>query len=150
MATPEPSPTSHRLLSAARAERKRLLRCADQSHIAVAAEQVNVRVDVVIGGDSVKDEIYEYNKKIDDWQHKLDNEQSEINTRIYNGKKCIDARVEMAKIFGEAYYNADHESDPNIVTEAHKLLPYWAEEQKSHNEALGNAQTAVRKCGEMR
>jgi len=99
--------------------------------------------------DSAKDEIYENNKKIDDWQRKLESERTQINDRIYNGKNCISARVDMQKIFGEAYSNADHETDPGVVVEAKKLLPYWTDEQKRHNEALGNAQTAVEKCSRM-
>ena len=36
---------------------ERLLRRADQGDVAVAAEQVDVGVDVVIGGDGVEDEV---------------------------------------------------------------------------------------------
>ncbi len=36
---------------------KRLFRRADQGEVAVAAEQVDVGVDVVVGGDGVEDEV---------------------------------------------------------------------------------------------
>mgnify|MGYP003693809803 CR=1 FL=1 len=39
------------------ATRQRLLGCADKRDVAVAAEQVDIGVDVVIGGDGVEDEI---------------------------------------------------------------------------------------------
>jgi len=96
--------------------------------------------------ESAKNEIYEYNKKTDDWKRQLDNERKEINDRIYYGKRCVSARAEMQKIFGQAYYNAEHESEPSITAEADKLLPRWAEGQKSHGDELGRVQTAVEKC----
>ncbi len=37
--------------------RERLLRCADEGEVAVAAEQVDIGVDVVLGGDGVEDEV---------------------------------------------------------------------------------------------
>ena len=37
--------------------RQRLLGCADEGDVAVAAEQVEVGVDVVVGGDGVEDEV---------------------------------------------------------------------------------------------
>ena len=40
-----------------RRDGQRLLGCADQSDVTVAAEQVDVGIDVVIGGNSVEDEI---------------------------------------------------------------------------------------------
>ncbi len=99
--------------------------------------------------DSAKNEIYEYGKKIDDWKRQLSNERDQINDRIYNGKNCITARVDTAKIFGETYSKADSETDPAVVPIAKRLLSYWADEQKAHNHALGLAQTAVEKCGRM-
>ena len=39
------------------ATRQRLLRRADEGDVAVAAQQVDVGVDVVIGGDGIEDEV---------------------------------------------------------------------------------------------
>ena len=40
-----------------KADGQRLLRRADEGDVAVAAEELNVGVDVVIGGDGVEDEV---------------------------------------------------------------------------------------------
>jgi hypothetical protein len=95
-------------------------------------------------------EIYELGKKRDQWKGQLDGERTEISNRIYNGKNCMAARVDMANIFGETCSNADHETDPAIVIEAIKLLPYWETGQKTHNDELGKTQIAVQNCDNMR
>src|SRR5262245_39501494 len=100
--------------------------------------------------ESAKNEIYEYNKKIDEWKRTLEDEMNKINDRLYYGKRCVTARVEVQKIFGDVYSTAERESDPAIAANVGNRLRYWQDEFKSHGEELGRAQTAVEKCIRMR
>jgi hypothetical protein len=101
----------------------------------------------------IQTKINDLNKQIQDLQGKIEefntkrnNEKSIITDRVENGKKCLEFRTDVQKIFIEAKEQAEKETDPAIKPLAEKLIQYWTSKEDGHQKAIDNTNTAINKC----
>ena len=70
----------------------------------------------------------------------------ELELRRGWNEKCRDGRALIRDIFSDAVTQGKNESDSEIKPLAQKLVPYWEQGQKDHQQARDDAQAAADLC----
>lgn len=77
-------------------------------------------------------EVYELEKKVENWESQYSSEKTAINDRIYNGERCAGFREEVAKVFYDAKSSAKSESNAEVKPHAERLISEWEAKEPGH------------------
>ena len=99
--------------------------------------------------DDLKKEFEDKTKELEFKQTSLKTDLSDIDIRAEKGRKCLEARDKVQKVYSEAMSKAGSETDPEKKEIATKLIAYWQEVQKEHEEGIStDVRTGLEKCKE--
>ena len=91
-------------------------------------------------------EIYDKSKELDFMKKSLETDISDIDIRVYQGGKCLDARTAVQSAFKDASGDADRENENEIKAIGKQLIEYWSRKRDDHEQAFRNTKEGSEYC----
>lgn len=109
------------------------------------------QVEGVLKGilDLAREELPKINTSIEDLNKELADKREKLRMRVDFGKRCLENRQSVMKIFGDAISLAEHESDPEIKVIATKMIAVWKRSIAEHENGIKEVSEGIAKCEEM-
>jgi hypothetical protein len=96
--------------------------------------------------EEIEKKIYEKSRDLDDMKKGLETDLGDIETRLYKGRQCLDARNDVQSVFKSAGEDARRESEPEIKAIANQLIDFWERKRDEHQKALEDVKLGIEKC----
>ncbi|MGC1297111.1 MAG: hypothetical protein WA869_18940 [Alloacidobacterium sp.] len=109
------------------------------------------QVEGVLKGilDLAKQELPNINASIEGLNKELAEKREKLRMRIDFGKRCLENRQSVMKIFADAIALAERESDPEITVIATKMVAVWKQSIVDHEDGIKAVSEGIAKCEEM-
>jgi chromosome segregation ATPase len=94
----------------------------------------------------IDDRLYQLKRTQEELEKEVSAATKTISDRIYAGKACRDARPDVIAVFKDARSRASSEHDADIEPLAKRLIAFWEDSEKGHNQQLDEVKTMIDKC----